>query len=29
VAEAIEAIHIHEKRAPYDDLAPVLYGLLT
>jgi len=29
VAEAIEAIHIHEKRAPYDDLVPVLYALLT
>jgi len=29
VAEAIGAIHIHEKRAPYNDLAPVLYGLLT
>jgi CheY-like chemotaxis protein len=29
VAEAIEAIHIHEKRASYEDLVPVLYALLT
>lgn len=29
VAEAIEAIHIHEKRAPYEDLLPALYGMLT
>jgi CheY-like chemotaxis protein len=28
VAEAIGAIHIHEKRASYEDLVPVLYGLL-
>ena len=29
VAEAIEAIHIHEKRAPYDELVPVLYSILV
>jgi CheY-like chemotaxis protein len=29
VAKAIEAIHIHEKRAPYEDLVPVLYTFLT
>ncbi|MDR3672673.1 MAG: response regulator [Holophaga sp.] len=29
VAEAIEAVHIHEKRASYEDLVPALYGLLT
>jgi CheY-like chemotaxis protein len=28
VAEAIGALHIHEKRASYDDLLPALYGLL-
>ena len=29
VAEAIDAIHIHEKRAPYEDLLPALYGMLN
>jgi len=29
VAEAIDAIHIHEKRAPYEDLLPALYSLLN
>jgi CheY-like chemotaxis protein len=29
VAEAIDAIHIHEKRAPYEDLLPALYSMLT
>ena len=28
VAEAIGAVHIHEKRAPYEDLLPALYALL-
>ena len=29
VAEAIEAIYIHEKRASYEDLVPILYSLLS
>ena len=29
VAEAIGAVYVHEKRAPYEDLLPALYGLLT
>jgi CheY-like chemotaxis protein len=29
VAEAIEAIHIHEKRATYEDLVPALYRMLS
>jgi len=28
VAEAIGAVHIHEKRSAYEDLVPALYGLL-
>jgi len=28
VAEAIDAIYIHEKRAPYEDLIPALHALL-
>ena len=28
VAEAIGAMHIHEKRAPYEDLLPALYRLI-
>jgi CheY-like chemotaxis protein len=29
VAEAIDAIYIHEKRASYEDLVPILYSLLS
>ena len=29
VAEAIGAVHIHEKRSTYEDLVPALYGLLA
>jgi CheY-like chemotaxis protein len=29
VAEAIDAIYIHEKRAPYEDLLPALYSMLA
>ena len=29
VAEAIRAMHIHEKRAGYEDLVPALYALLA
>jgi len=29
VGEAVGAIHIHEKRAPYEDLLPALYSLLA
>jgi CheY-like chemotaxis protein len=29
VAEAIGAVHVHEKRASYEDLLPALYGLLA
>jgi CheY-like chemotaxis protein len=29
VAEAIDAFHIHEKRAPYEEILPALYSLLT
>ena len=28
VAEEIDAFHVHEKRAPYDDILPALYSLL-
>jgi CheY-like chemotaxis protein len=28
VAEALGAVHVHEKRASYEELAPVLYELL-
>lgn len=28
VAEAVQAVHVHDKWAPYDDLVPVLYRLL-
>jgi CheY-like chemotaxis protein len=29
VAEAIDAVHIHEKRSPYETLLPALYSLLA
>jgi DNA-binding response OmpR family regulator len=29
LGEAVQAIHIHEKRAPYAELAPFLYGMLV
>jgi len=29
VAEAIEAVYVHEKRAPYEDLLPAIYALLS
>jgi CheY-like chemotaxis protein len=29
VAEAIGAIHVHEKRAPYEELLPALYSILV